>query len=197
MAGGTTRQIETGFAGVRDEQRQALEQIFTGQAGGIPGVLWTLASKRSPTRVLPIEFGKDRRRRWVHIGDVLDVEIEGIEGREPGTESWIDNVRHPVSSRLGAARATRMTYRDHGFAWNNTGRNGHYSTFIREAASHDRYSSSAPLWMPRTAFGWHLWLIVTKCLLDGQLRDAREGFQAPTRTGGGNGRWQPRRKSAS
>jgi hypothetical protein len=23
-----------------------------------------------------------------------------------------------------------MTYRDHGFAWNNTGRNGHYSTFV-------------------------------------------------------------------
>src|SRR3989442_898180 len=35
-----------------------------------------------------------------------------------------------VSSRLAAARATRMTYRDHGFAWNNTGRNGHYSAFV-------------------------------------------------------------------
>ena len=45
-------------------------------------------------------------------------------------ESWIDNVRHPVSSRLAAARATRMTYRDHGFAWNNTGRNGHYAAFV-------------------------------------------------------------------
>jgi hypothetical protein len=114
----------------RDEQRRALEQIFTGQAGGMPGVIWTLAGERLPTRVAPIEFGKDGRRRRARIGDFLDVEIEGIEGRQPGTESWIDNVRHPVSSRLAAARATRMTYRDHGFVWNNTGRNGHYSTFV-------------------------------------------------------------------
>ena len=41
-----------------------------------------------------------------------------------------DNVNHPVSSRLAAARATRGTYRDHGFAWDNTGRNGHYSSFV-------------------------------------------------------------------
>src|SRR3989454_11099241 len=75
----------------RDDQRRALEQIFTGRAGGIPGVIWTLAGKRLPTRAAPIEFGKDGRRRWARIGDVLDVEIEGIEGRQPGTESWIDN----------------------------------------------------------------------------------------------------------
>ncbi len=117
-------------ARAREDQRRALEQIFTGQAGGIPGVIWTLAGQRLPTRVAPIEFGKDGRRRWARIGDILDVEIEGIEGRQPGSESWIDNVRHPVSSRLAAARATRMTYRDHDFAWNNTGRNGHYSTFV-------------------------------------------------------------------
>jgi hypothetical protein len=114
----------------RADQRAALEQIFTGQAGGVPGFLWTLASTRLPTRVAAIEFGKDGRRRWARIGDVLDVEIEGIEGRQPGSESWIDNVRHPVSSRLAAARATRMAYRDHGLDWNHTGRNGHYSAFV-------------------------------------------------------------------
>src|SRR2546430_6845443 len=114
----------------RDDQRRALEQIFTGRAGGIPGVIWTLAGKRLPTRAAPIEFGKDGRRRWARIGDVLDVEIEGIQGRQPGTESWLDHVRHPVSSRLAPARATRMTYRDHGLAWDTTRRNAHYSAFV-------------------------------------------------------------------
>jgi hypothetical protein len=110
-------------------QRNALEQIFTGQAGGVLGAIGAIVTRRLPTRVLPIEFGMQGRRRWARIPDVLDVEIEGIEGRQPGTESWIDNVRHPVSTRLAAARALRSSYRDHGWAWNNTGRNGHYSSF--------------------------------------------------------------------
>ncbi len=115
--------------GGKPERRPALEEIFTGKAGGVPGALSALVTRWLPTRSAPITFGKDGRRRWARIADVLDVEIEGIEGREKGTESWLENVRHPVSSRLAAARATRSSYTDHGFAWANVGRNGHYSAF--------------------------------------------------------------------
>lgn len=110
------------------EQRASLETIFTGQAGGPMARSSPLVGKRLPTRIASIEFGKDGRRRWAKIPGVLDVEIEGIEGRD-GTESWIDNVKHFVSSRLAAAKATRSSYRDHGFNWNNTGRNAHYASF--------------------------------------------------------------------
>lgn len=112
------------------EQRAALEAIFSGGAGGVMARLAALVTTRRPTRVVPIEFGTEGRRRWARIPDILDVEIEGIEGREPGTESWIDNVRHFVSSRLAAARAVRSSYRDHDFAWSNVGRNGHYASFV-------------------------------------------------------------------
>ena len=111
------------------EQRQALERIFTGRAGGVMARLSALVAEWLPARVAPIESGKDGRRRWARIPGVLDIEIEGVEGAVPGTESWIDNVRHFVSRRLAAARATRGSYRDHGFDWNNAGRNGHYSGF--------------------------------------------------------------------
>jgi hypothetical protein len=111
------------------EQRAALEQIFSGRAGGVMSRVTGLVREWLPTRVAPIEFGKDGRRRWARIPDVLDVEIEGVEGGEPGTEAWIDNVRHFVSRRLAAARAIRGSYRDHGVVWNNAGRNGHYSSF--------------------------------------------------------------------
>ena len=111
------------------EQRSALERIFRGDAGGPMGRVTALVGEWLPTRVAPIEFGKEGRRRWARIPDVLDVEIEGVEGREAGTESWIDNVRHFVSRRLAAARATRGSYRDHGMTWNNAGRNGHYASF--------------------------------------------------------------------
>jgi len=91
--------------------------------------LSTLVAEWLPARVAPIETGKDGRRRWARIPGVLDMEVEGVEGALPGSESWIDNVRHFVSRRLAAARATRGTYRDHGFVWDNGGRNGHYSAF--------------------------------------------------------------------
>jgi hypothetical protein len=110
-------------------QRAGLEAIFTGQAGGIMSALGALVTTRLPTKVAPIEFGMEGTRRWARIPGVLDVTIEGIPGAQPGSEAWIDNVRHPVAGRLAAARATRSSYRDHGFDWNNTGRNGHYAGF--------------------------------------------------------------------
>jgi len=109
-------------------QRAAPEVIFGGQAGGPLGRVGALAGTRLPTRIVPIHFGKDGRRRWAGIPGVLDVEVEGIEG-PGGGETWLDNVRHFVSRRLAAARATRSSYRDHGFIWNNTGRNAHYASF--------------------------------------------------------------------
>jgi hypothetical protein len=115
--------------GASPPQRDALERIFGGTAGGVMARVTSLVSTRLSTRVVPIQFGLAGRRRWAHIPRVLDVEIEGIEGRQPGTESWIDNVKHFVSSRLAAARATRCSYQDHGLTWNNTGRNGHYASF--------------------------------------------------------------------
>lgn len=109
-------------------QRAALETIFTGRAGGVMAGIAALVTTWLPTRLAPIEFVKDGRKRSARIPGVLDVEIEGIEGRNGG-EVWIDNVRHFASSRLAAARATRSSYRDHGLTWSHVGRNGHYSSF--------------------------------------------------------------------
>lgn len=116
-------------AGASPEQRAVLERIFTGRAGGVMARIAAAVAEWLPLRVMPIEFGREGRRRWARIPDVLDIEIEGVEGSEPGTESWIDNVRHFVSRRLAAARAIRGIYRDHGWNWNSVAKNGHYSSF--------------------------------------------------------------------
>ncbi len=91
--------------------------------------LSTLITQWLPIRVAPIDFGKEGRRRWARIPGVLEVEIEGREGRDGRSEVWLENVRHFVSGRLALAKATRSSYTDHGFTWNNTDRNGHYASF--------------------------------------------------------------------
>lgn len=111
------------------EQRRALEAIFTGRAGGVMAVLAGFVTTWLPTRAAPISFAKNGRRRSASIPGILDVEVEGIEGRDGGSEVWLENVKHPVATRLAAAKATRSSYKDHQFVWNHTGRNCHYAPF--------------------------------------------------------------------
>lgn len=111
------------------EQGAALERIFGGLSGGPVGNLFgPLITTRLPTRSVPIDFGKDGRRCWSRIPDILDVEIEGILGADGGS-SWLDNLRHFVSTRLYTFRALRSVYRDHHWAWDHAGRNAYYATF--------------------------------------------------------------------
>jgi hypothetical protein len=110
-------------------QREASEKIFSGVCGGPVGRFFgPLIKTRLPTRVVPIEFGREGRRCWASIPGVLDVEIEGILGRD-GSASWLDNLRHFVSPRLYTCRSTRSTYRDHCWSWNHAGRNAYYAHF--------------------------------------------------------------------
>lgn len=112
-----------------DAQRAALEEIFGGRAGGPFGALSVIVGTWQPVRTAAIEFVADGRRRRAAIPGVLDIEVEGVEGREGGAPAWLDNVRHPVSSRLAAAKTLRGTYTDHGSSWDNAGRNAHYASF--------------------------------------------------------------------
>ena len=95
------RDLDAAFPLLRPISKRSGDARSNGTARAAPSSACGL-----PTRAAAIEFGKDGRRRWARIGGgVFDCELEGVEGRQAGTESWIDNVRHPVSSRLAAARA--------------------------------------------------------------------------------------------
>jgi hypothetical protein len=114
-----------------EAQRQALETIFGGEAGGPLGRLGAAVTTRLPTRAAAIRFEADGRRRRAEIPGVLEIEVEGQEGAD-GNESWLDNVRHPVSPRLAIAKAIAGIFRDHAFDWDNTNLNAHYASFAWE-----------------------------------------------------------------
>lgn len=110
-------------------QREASERIFSGESGGAVGRFFgPLIGTRLPDRVVTMEMGRDQRSGWARIPGILDVEYEGIEGRD-GSASWLDNLRHFVSHRLFTCRSTKSSYRDHGLSWDNSGRNAYYANF--------------------------------------------------------------------
>ncbi|MDP6708262.1 MAG: DUF1326 domain-containing protein [Alphaproteobacteria bacterium] len=111
-----------------EPQRQALEAIFSGRAGGPMGRFGAAVTTRLPTKVVAIRFEAEGRRRRAEIPGVLEIEVEGQEGAD-GNESWLDNVRHPVSPRLAIAKAIKGIFRDHAFDWDNTDLNAHYADF--------------------------------------------------------------------
>jgi len=77
---------------------------------------------------------KDGRKRTARMGSIMDFNIEAFAGAVDESEPvWIDNVAHPMAQdgrKLSLARGTHSVYRDHGMEWDNTGKNGHYASFV-------------------------------------------------------------------
>jgi hypothetical protein len=85
-----------------------------------------IKSTRLPTKSAPITFTSQGKTRKVSIANITDVSIEGIAGAAKQVV-WLENVGHPFSRRLAAAKATSSRYQDHNLTFENSGRNGHFS----------------------------------------------------------------------
>jgi hypothetical protein len=108
------------------EQRAALEEIFTGAAGGPPSLFGPMVAKLLPIRSAPISFAADGKKRTVSIAKVTAVTVEAITGAGRQVV-WMENVGHPYSTRLAVARGSSSQFRDHQLSFDNSGRNGHFS----------------------------------------------------------------------
>jgi hypothetical protein len=108
------------------EQRAALEEIFTGAAGGPPSLFGPMVAKQLPTRSAPISFTAEGKKRTVSIANVTAVTVEAITGAGRQVV-WMENVGHPYSTRLAVARGSSSQFRDHQLSFDNSGRNGHFS----------------------------------------------------------------------
>ena len=109
-----------------EPQRAALEAIFTGKAGGPPGLLTGMIAHRLPTKSAPISFSSDGRAFKLAIAGITDIAVEGVIGAGDKVV-YLDNVGHPFSQRLAAAKASQAHFKDHSFNFDNSGRNGHFS----------------------------------------------------------------------
>lgn len=113
-----------------EQQREALEAIFSGAAGGHLANLGPLIGQVLGARPAKIEIDGVGRRFRLEVAGAASAEIETIEGQggEPVRISG-----HPLAPVPGVpftvARSQRFRYGDHGLACDVSGRNGFVTEF--------------------------------------------------------------------
>lgn len=111
-----------------DQQRQALQAIFTGQAGGMMGHFAPLIGQVLGVKFAPISFQKDGLRRSLEIPSVAHLAVAALPGAAPDQAIWASGA-HPfnVQGVAMAAGEQGSTWQDYGLSWDNSGKNGHFA----------------------------------------------------------------------
>jgi len=120
------------------EQRKALELITTGQAGGPLSMLQPMIENFTGIHYGDIQFHLEENKRSVVVPGLIEIGVEGyLSRRKNGEPFYIDNVGHPVSSRLALGLATGSHVHVGGIDWDDdTGtNNGHFYSFDWSGAS--------------------------------------------------------------
>lgn len=111
-------------------QKDALTQIFAGQAGGHPAMLASFIGEVLGVKSAPIEYQAEGKRRSLQIANVVQAEIEALQG-QGGSDIVISN--HPLTVVPGqpavVAKSKRFSYSDYGLKWEVSEKNGFYSAF--------------------------------------------------------------------
>ena len=113
-----------------EAQKNALLQIFSGQAGGHPSLLANHIGNVVGVSSVGIDYQAQGKKRSLHINNVGEAEIEAMEG-QGGAEVTITN--HPLCIAPGnsavASKSKRLVFNDHDFNWNISDKTGFYSAF--------------------------------------------------------------------
>ncbi|HSB25820.1 MAG TPA: DUF1326 domain-containing protein [Burkholderiaceae bacterium] len=115
-----------------DQQVEAIKAIATGAAGGPMAALGPLVGRIAGVERRPIQFEVNGLNRVVRAGELIDQACEGLPSvTAPGEAIALENVAHPVNTRLSLAKATRSRFNVFGMRWDDsTGtRNGHFAPF--------------------------------------------------------------------
>ena len=113
-----------------ESQRQALTQIFGGQAGGEPAALGPLIGKVLGVRAVRIDYEAEGRRRSLRIPKIAEMEIAALEG-QGGREVTLDDVPlTAVPNQIAVvAKSKKLSFHDYGQSGALSDKNGFYSPF--------------------------------------------------------------------
>jgi hypothetical protein len=114
-------------------QSDALARIFSGQAGGHMANLTPCIGEVLGVKAVPIEYRMEGRRRSLSIHGLAEMNIEGMNGQNGG-EVTVAGMPFCVVPGVPAvvAKSQSVKYRDYGYRWEITDKNGFYSSFTYE-----------------------------------------------------------------
>jgi len=110
------------------KQKQALETIFLGKAGGVPEALVKLVGKLAGVKWAKILI--DPRKRAVEIPGVLKFTLEVNKGGDK--KNAIKVVNHPFAPAIGPmemGKGTSSSYKDYDVEFANTGKDANWANF--------------------------------------------------------------------
>lgn len=111
-------------------QKDALTQIFGGQAGGQMAVFAPAIGQVLGVSSKQIDYQANGRKRSMEIAGVSKAEIEAISGLE-GAEVTLNNLVDTIAPGFPLVQAVskQLSYHDYGMKWEISGKNGFYSPF--------------------------------------------------------------------
>ncbi len=115
-----------------DDQVQAIADIASGAAGGPMAALAPLVGTMAGVERRPISFERDGMTFSVKAGDLVDQACAGVGSlANPDEPMYIENVAHPVNTKLALAKATHSSMHAFGIDWDDSSgtRNGHFAPF--------------------------------------------------------------------
>jgi hypothetical protein len=117
--------------GANSDQQQALTAIASGQAGGPMASVGPLVGTFAGVEVRPVQFQQTGLKWSIAVPGLLDQVADGAVGVNQQDPMYLENVPHPVSSRLALAKAEHTHIHAFGHDWDaDSGvTNGHFAPF--------------------------------------------------------------------
>lgn len=111
-----------------DRQREGLQAIFTGAAGGPVGAVAPLISTVLGVKSVPITYTKDGQHRLVEIPGIMQVGVRALPSINPEGAILVSNAHPFAAESLALAVGDEGNHwEDYGMRWDNSGKNGHYA----------------------------------------------------------------------
>ncbi|MDR0358477.1 MAG: DUF1326 domain-containing protein [bacterium] len=111
------------------QQADALAGVFSGQLGGPMATLASLIGNLLGVERASIEYGDDRRRHSVRIGDAVAIEVEDFVPQGMDEPTRLDGVFHPSNTTLTIAKPLSSRITAFGMTFHNEGRSAFSAPF--------------------------------------------------------------------
>lgn len=128
IAGGWTEMFFVGEQADR-AQREALETIFSGKAGGPWEVLARFVAKRLTTRYVPLRLEDAGRQKRMVAEGLFDIAVEAIRGKDKTREALLENVFNQIHAPTQVLALGRSRFSDPEFRFEMEGSHALYSRF--------------------------------------------------------------------